>query len=123
MVTGENQQVVRVIGVDKVDVLGDRVSGSPVHIEAGVRLFTGRKHEYAAVPGIETPASARGDIAVQQNGFVLGQNTYDIDPAVGTVAERKINDTVFAAVGNGRFSDFVRKVVKTAPPASGKNHR
>ena len=69
-----------------------------VYVQIGVGFFTGRKNEDSAVLCIQSPAAACSYVAVQKNRLVLRQNADNINAAVCTVAERKINDAVFAAV-------------------------
>ena len=49
----------------------------------------------------------------KKNGFVLCQYTDYINSTVGTVAEWEINNTVFAAIRNGWFCNFICQFVKT----------
>ena len=67
MISGKNQQILRAVVVDKVDVLGNGVCGSAVDIQISVRFFTGREYKYAAVFCVQSPAPSGCNIAVQQD--------------------------------------------------------
>ena len=122
MVAGEDKEVFRIVAVNEVDVLGDRVCGSAEHFEAGVGLFTGSEDEDAAVLGIKAPQAALRDIAVQKYGFVLGKDAYHVHAAVGAVAQGEIDDTVFAAVCHCRLRHLVGEIMQTTSPAAGQDH-
>ena len=122
VVTGEDKQIFRIIRIDEIDVLCDCVSGAAIDIQSCVCFLTGSQNEYAAVFGIKAPEASLCDIAVQQYGFILGQDTDNVDPTVGTVAEREIDNTVFATVSNCWLSNFVGKIMQTTSPTTGQDH-
>ena len=86
MVAGKNQHIFRLIIIHKVNILGDCIRRSSVHIQIRIRFLTGRKNKNTAVAGIQSPASSACHITVQKNRFILCQYTYHIDSAVCTVA-------------------------------------
>ena len=65
VVAGKDKQVFRRVGVDKVDVLGDRISSSAVNIQISIGLLTRWEYIDAAVLGIQTPAASGCHITVQ----------------------------------------------------------
>ena len=67
MVTGQNQKIIRIIGIDKINVLRDRIRRTSVYIQVGIRFLTRRQYENTAVLRIKTPATSRCCIAVQEN--------------------------------------------------------
>ena len=98
VIAGEDKQIFGIIAVDKVDILRNGICCSAEHFEAGVSFLAGSENEDTAVLCVKAPQAALCDIAVEQNGFVLGQNTHYINSAVGTVAEGEIDDAVFSTV-------------------------
>ena len=122
VVARKNQKVLRIVGVDEINVLGNSISCSAVYIEACISLFTGCKNENTAVLGVKSPQTALRNIAVKEHGFVLRQNTDYVNTAVCTVAEREIDDAVFATVSDSRLCYVVGKVEQAASPATGQDH-
>ena len=98
MVTGEYEQIFRIILVDKVNVLGNGVCCSAIDIETCIGFFTRRKYEDAAVTAVQTPVAGSGNIGVQLNRFILCKDTDNIDTAVRTVGKREVDDTVLSTV-------------------------
>ena len=98
VVSRKDQDILGRILVDKVDVLSDGIGSATVNVEIGIRFLTGRKHENAAFSGIQAPAPACCHITVQKYRFVLGQHAHNVNSAVGAVAQREVNNAVFAAV-------------------------
>ena len=72
---------------------------------------------------VQVPRLSVSDILIQLQRLILGQNTHSVDAGVDTVAQRKIDDTVFAAEGNGRLGGFLRQDLEPAALAAGKQHR
>ena len=122
VVTGKNQKIFRIISINEINVLGNSIRCSTVDIEACVSLLTGCKNENTTVLGVKSPQTALRNIAVKEHRLVLCQNTNYINTAVCTVAEREIDDAVFAAVGDSRLCYVVGKVEQAASPATGQDH-
>ena len=122
MVTGEDEHMLRSVGINEVNVLGNCICSSAVYIQICGGFLTGRKYIDTTFLGIQAPASAGSYITVQKNGFILSKYAYDINSAVCTVAQWKIDDTVFTAVGDSRFCDLACKVMKTGSTASSQDH-
>ena len=97
VIARQYQQIIRTVGVNEINILGNGICSSAIDIEAFIGFFAGRQHEHATVLGIKTPASARCDVAVKKHGLILRQDTNYVDPAVRTVTEREIHDAVLAA--------------------------
>ena len=122
MVTGENQYILRIMGVDKIDVLRDRICRTAVDIKCRAIFFTRREHIDTAVAGIQSPALSGSRIRVQDDRLILRQHTDNIDVRIGTVAQRKIDDSIFTAEINCRLGVFLGQVQQTCPTTSGKDH-
>lgn len=98
MITGQDQNIFRSVGVNKIDVLGNRIGSPPIYIQIGICFLTWRQYIDSTVFGIQPLASACRNVAVQQDRFILREHTDNINSTVGAVGEWKIDDTVFSAV-------------------------
>ena len=98
MVSGKYKKIFWRIRIDEINVLGNGISSSTVNIQIGIRFLTWWKYKNTAIFCVKSPSAACSYVAVQQNGFVLCQNTDNIDSAVCTVTEGKINDTVLPTI-------------------------
>ena len=78
---------------------------------------------YTAVLAVKIPRLARANIIIKLKRLVLCKDTNGINTRIYTVRKRKINDTVFSAIGNGRLSNFTRKNAKSASLSACKQHR
>ena len=122
MVAGEYQDKFGIVLIHKIDVLGNRVRRTAVDVQIGAGLFPGRQDIDTGVVGVESPAARDGDVAVQKDGFVLRQNADHVDVGIGAVAKRKVNNTVFPAIGNSRFGQLVGQIVKSGAASARQNH-
>ena len=122
MISGKNEQIVRIVIVDKVNILSDCISCSTVYIKVCISLLTRWQYKDTTVLGIQSPETALCCIAAKKHRFILGQNTNGINPTVGAVTQREIDNTILSPVIYSRFCYFVGKVMQTASPATGKDH-
>ena len=60
---------------------------------------------YARVHPVQIPGLPGADIVIQLQGLILGQHTHGLNAGINAVGQRKINDTVLAAVGDGGLGD------------------
>ena len=123
VVAGENHHIVGVEAIHKIDVLVNGVGGTLVPAGFLVVTLVGGQNLGAGMGLVQIPGLTVADILIQLQGLILGQNANGVDAGVDTVAQRKINDTVFAAEGNGRLGGFLRQNLKPAALAAGKQHR
>ena len=98
MISGKNQQKLRIVLVNEIDILRYSIRSPPVDIEPCLRFLTGCQHKNAAVLRVKSPASASCDITVEQNRFILRQNAYNVNAAVRAVTEREVDDAVLSAI-------------------------
>ena len=56
-------------------------------------------------------------------GFILDKDGDFTEPRVQTVAERKIDDAIFSAEGNGRFGPLCGEGIEPLTFSSGQDHR
>ena len=108
--------------IDEINILGDSICSSTENFKSGISFFTRSQDENAAVLGVKAPKASLCNVAVQKHGFVLSQNTYNIDAAVGTVTEGEIDDAVFSTVCNCRLRHFVGEIMQTTSPTTGQDH-
>ena len=123
VVAGENDHVVGVEAVHEVDVLINGVGRALVPAGFLVVTLIGGQNLRAGMGLVQVPGLSVSDILIQLQRLILGQNTHSVDAGVDTVAQRKIDDTVFAAEGNGRLGGFLRQNLKPAALSAGKQHR
>ena len=78
MVTGENQNVVRIIGLHVCHILKNYVccSGIPVAVTI---FFVGGKHGNTAHIPVQIPRNTDSDMGIQTQRLILGQNTHGIN--------------------------------------------
>ena len=121
MVAGKNQDVIRIIALNKGDVLVDGVGRSLVPLgffAPGI----GRKNLNAAVGTVQMPGLTVSDILVKLQRLILGQNSHRINAGVDAVGQREINDAVLTAKRNCRFRGVFRQHHQTAALATGQKH-
>ena len=82
----------------------------------------GRQNLGAGVGFVQTPGLAVADVLVELQGLVLGENTYGVDTGIDAVGQRKVDDAVLAAEGDGRLGGFLRQNLQTAALATGQQH-
>ena len=120
VVPGEDDDVLRVLGAQDVEVLPDGVRGAAVPHHLVDALLRGKQiHELVQLGAQEVPRAL--DVAEQAVRLVLRE---DVDPAhagVDAVREREIDDPILAAKVNGRFRSAVREVSEPGAAASGED--
>ena len=62
-------------------------------------------------------------MCIQTKRLILGEDTYRIDAGVDTVAERKVNDPILSAEGNGWLCNLLGEDAKPASLTSRQQHR
>ena len=98
MISGKNQEILRRIRIDKVDILGDRIGSSSVYIKSCICFLTRRKYVNSTILCIESPSSSCSSIPVEENRFILSEDTDNVNTTICTVAERKVNNTIFSTI-------------------------
>ena len=111
MVTGQDEYIVRLFGVEQKQVLIDCVSGPLVPFFADPLLGWNRGDEFAELGIQDVPA--RADVAVERVGFVLDEDGDFSKPRVEAIAERKIDNAILSAEGNRRFGPMLGEGLKT----------
>ena len=121
MVTGKDQDIVRIIALDKVQILIDGICRTRIPVRTPL-LLVGREHLDAAACAVKVPRLTRADILIEHKRLILRKHTYGVEPRVCTVGKRKVDDAVLTAKRNGRLGRFLRQCVKTAALTAGKQH-
>jgi hypothetical protein len=102
VVAGEDENVLGLLGADGVDVLEDGVGGALVP-GLGDALHGGKDFDELAEFGGDDGAPAFADMAIQREGFVLGEDVDVAEVGVDAVGEGDIDDAVLTGEGNGRL--------------------
>ena len=121
VVAGEHQHIVGIKLLDEADVLIDGVRRAAIPF-ARLALGIGRKHKHTAAVQIQIPRLAGADVAVQLKRLILSQHADGVDAGVGAVGERKINDSVFTAKGNGRLRHNLCEDSQATALTAGQQH-
>ena len=121
MVTGENQNVFRIVGLHVCHILKNCVccSGIPVAVTI---FFIGGKHGNTAHIPVQIPRNTDPDMGVQTQWLILGQYAHGINARVNTVAQRKIDNTIFSSKCYRRFGNLLGKYTQSASLTSGQQH-
>ena len=131
VVTAQNDDVIGVVIVDKLDVLINRVCGAFVPL-ARFCVHIRRKNVDAAAEPVKVPRLTVAYVLVQFKGTILRQHAYRIDAAVYAVGKRKIDDAiregevnnpVLSAEGHRGLCDARRQNAETRALSACKKHR
>ena len=121
MVAGQDQDIFRIIFIDKADVLIDRVCSTLVPLRALAALIR-RQGIDAAIQAVKIPSLAVCQIHVQDMRLILRQNTDGVDAGIDTVGQREVDDTVFAAKRHCRLRYVLGQYIQSAATAAGQQH-
>ena len=78
LVTGKNNDIFRIIALDKGYILVNRVCSSLIPVRTA-GFLVGRQYMHASVKTVEIPRLSVADILVQYKGLILGQDAYRIN--------------------------------------------
>ena len=121
MVTGEDDDIFRIVFVDEMDVLIDGICGAFVPVGSLDLLVRGQNVD-AAAGAVEIPGFSVPDVVVQLKRLILGQNADGVDAGIDTVGQRKVDDAIFPSERNGRFGDLVGEDPQPAALSARKKH-
>ena len=76
----------------------------------------------AAGGTVQIPGLTAADVTIQLQGAILGQDAHGINPGVGTVGEREVDDTVLAAEGYRGFCHLAGQDIQSAALSAGQKH-
>ena len=123
VVAGEDEDVVRVVVLDDVEVLEDGVGGAAVPLGDPAAGDVGLEHLHAAPVPVEVPRAAQADVVVQGARVVLGQDDDIVDARVHAVAQREVDDPVLAAERHRRLGTHRREDREALAFAAGEDDR
>ncbi len=119
MVAGKNEDVVRLLGTDRINVLIDRVGGALVPLLRDAHLRSEDFDEFA-VAHERGPAAA--NVAIQAERFVLRENKNAAEVAIETIREGDVNDAVNSAERHCRLGAITRQGPKALALSAGQQH-
>ncbi|MPN06932.1 hypothetical protein SDC9_154189 [bioreactor metagenome] len=121
MIPRQNQNIFRIILIDKLRVLIDCVCGSGIPSAIHPRHI-GRQHKHAAVHAVEIPVLSGADVAIQRERPILRQDADGVNIGIHAVAQREINNAIFAPERHGGFCHAGGKHAKAASLSAGEQH-
>ena len=84
MIAGKNKNIIRIVSVDKLDVLINGVCGAAIPVGGFLALIR-REDLYSAERAVKVPRQTVADVIVEQERLVLREHTYRVDPGIDTV--------------------------------------
>ena len=121
VVAGQDEDVIVADHFHEVQVLIDGIGRAAIPVGAAVALIW-RQDIGPALGRVEVPRTAVADIPVQFQRLVLGQDTDRIDAGIAAVTQGEVDDAVFSAEQEARFSLIFGQDAQTAPFPAGQNH-
>src|SRR5699024_10649703 len=91
LVAGEDDDILRIISFNKVNVLIDRVGRTLIPVRSGHLLIRG-KDMHTAVETVQIPRLSVSDVLIQYQWLILCQNTNRINSWIHAVRQRKVNN-------------------------------
>ena len=119
VVAGEDEDVLGFLGADGVDVLEDGV-GCALVPGLGDALHGGEDLDELAELGGDDGAPAFADVAVEGEGFVLGEDVDVAKVGVDAVGKCDVNDAVLAGKWNSGLGAIAGEGEKSLTCATGK---
>ena len=113
--------MLRIVPLDKIDILVDGVGCAGVPIGAGALLVGGQGVE-AAVQAVQVPGTAIAQVLVEDQRLVLGEHPYGVDAGVDAVGKGEINNPVLTAERHRRLCQLLGEGVQSAPLPAGEEH-
>ena len=122
MVAGQNENMLWLKFVDKLDVLVDSVGSALVPAGLLVVTLVGGQNLGAGVSLVQAPGLTVADVLIQLQRLILSQNTDGVDTGIDTVGQGEVNDTVLAAEGNRRLRGLPSQHRQAGVPGTGPTH-
>ena len=121
VVTGQDEDVIVADHIYEVQVLINGISCAAIPVGTAVTLI--RRQDIGPAFGrVEIPRTAVTDVPVQFQRLVLGQDADRIDTGIAAVTQGEVDDAVFPAEQEARFSLILGQDAQPAPFTSGQNH-
>ena len=105
MVTGKDQYIIRVILLHISQILIDRIGSSCIPF-AACALLIWRKDCDTAFIAVQIPRNTDTDMCIQAERLVLCQHTHRVNSRVNTIAQWKIDDTIFTTKSDCRLCNL-----------------
>ncbi len=121
VIARQDQQMLRVVLVDKLQVPRDGIGRSPVPA-ASVFAFVRRQDEHAPVFAVHVPVASDPYVRMQHERFVLGQHAYSVDTGIRAVAKREVDDAVRSSKVYGRLCQRLRQAFQSLALSAGQQH-
>ncbi len=119
VVAGEDEDVLGLLGADGVDVLEDGVGGALVPA-LGDALHGGKDLDELTELGGDDRAPAFADVAVEREGFVLGEDVDVAEVGVDAVGEGDVDDAVLAGKWDSGLGAVAGERKEPLPSTTGK---
>ena len=119
VVAGKNEDVVRLLAADRIDVLVNGVGGSLIPVLRDAHL---RRQDFDEFAEAHQRGPAVADVAVEAKRLVLRENEDAAQVAVEAVGERDVDDAVDAAEGNGGLGAVARERPEPFALAAGQQN-
>ena len=102
MVAGQDKYIIRIVAVDKAQVLIYRICRALVPLSAALCLIR-REYGHSALRTVKIPWAAVTYVFVQHERLILREHTDGVYPRVYAVGHREVDNSVFAAEADGRL--------------------
>ena len=100
VVAGENEDVIRLLAADRIDVLVDGVRGALIPVLRNAHL---RRQDFDEVAEPHQHGPAAANVPIEAERFVLREDEDAAQIAVQAVRERDVDDPIDAAKRHGGF--------------------
>jgi hypothetical protein len=118
MIPGEDEDQIRLLLLEGIKVLENGISRPLIPTFVQPLLRRNECDEFPQLATEQIPTQL--DVAIQGDGFILGQNVDPPDVGVDAVAEGEVDDPVNAPKGNGRLRPILGQGVEPLPLSSGQ---
>ena len=110
LIAGENQHVIMGLVTQMLEIATNRVGGSLIPIAGLIGLLGREDIDETAAKRVEVERVL--DVPVQRRSMKLGQDKDSIDARIDTIADRNIDEAVFARKRDSGLTTFGREGVQ-----------
>ena len=121
VVTGENQNIIRIPLLDEGDVLINGIGCALIPF-TGFAGLVRRQNKDAAIREVQVPRRAGTNVRVQLQGTILCQHADDINAGIRAVGQREINNSELSAKRYCRLCNLFCQDAKTTSLAASEQH-
>ena len=84
MISRKHENILRIIALDKFDILVNRICGAPIPV--GVRMtLVGWEDLYSAEGPVKVPRQSVSDVIIKDKRLILGKHSNGIESGIHTV--------------------------------------